>query len=565
MQKAARIVFTLMRKGNSDHSHLSECQLASLALVYDFLNCYGENASDLYVRDGDGRTKKRLVKAISTGTIANELGKPELTGNPWVVAAAAKEVLLLYAPIIDCDYYQMFLDASFGSDKRLQAACSVLSPETARTVHELCAHLQQLLIATQDTSYAQKVTALFASVLLQPPRQVCCKSNSSPESKARIRVIEKLLSLPWNHSVLQCAKPATRRALQSAAPSVADASSPSSACAWNASVGQKDSVTFNNDLSICSVKVHWNAEDAPQDERKLADAFGFAGNVVKAVINYKRHTGIVLFEEAKSVSRALRHFLGIWTVSQLKPYIAPTPGVCTLRDNFTSGFEEKSPGMLALSQKPVRNPLKVRVEACKQIHDGSYSNVMERILTVTWHANQSPKKSTLMRLLATYGKISKCNINRQSALVLFDSKESVKSACAGYTGQWTLRRLGCHDTENTNHSSSLSDAYRSDAYHSTISVPSTKSSSEARVNSLRQRSVLISWPRSKSPGYAATTPSMRDLMPLIGELNVLVVHSILRTHSAIFLFASSTDARSIAIHLIDKNFPFDVTFLGETS
>lgn len=556
MQKAARTVLNAMQTRNSNHSHLSEGQLASLALVYDFLNHYRNKACNLYVRDGDAHTKKRIVKAISSGTIANELGRPRVKGDPWVVAAAAKEVLILYAPIVDCNYYQAFLDASAGSDKRLQAACSVLAPEMARALHELCAHLQQLVNATQDASYKHKITVLFASVLLRSPHEVRCKSDSIPECKGRIRVIEKLLSLPWNLSVLQYERPVTTHSTQPAA-STADASATSSACAWKASAGQNGSITFNNDLSICSLKVHWNPKDAPQDEQKLADAFGFAGNVVKAVINYKRNTGIVLFAEANSVSRALKHFLGIWTVSQLKQHITPTLGVCTCHENFLSS-EQKSPSMLASPQKTFSDALKVRVDASQQMKDASYINAMQRILSVTWGANQSPTKSTLTRLLSTYGEICKCNINQQAALVLFDSRESVRSACAGYSGPWTLCRLGHHDNERSNRKDP-----RSHACCSTISEPSTKGSLEARLNSLRQRSVLISWPSSKTPGSDVPTPLIRDLMPLIRELNVLVVHSILRSHTAIFLFASSSDARSTAIHLNVQNFPLDATFLGE--
>lgn len=381
---------------------MSQRQADNLALVYDILEAYASEARLLYVRDGDAKTRSKVAKTISSGTVVRDRMKAHVLHDPWAVAAGVKQVLQDHEPVTGYEPCRTLVESSKGSLDNLRAACRELPPPVAKTLHQLCNHLRRI----PDRTF---LVESMGPVVLRS------KTPEREEDDDKRRVLEMLLELPWNEE-------STKQLGQ-----------------------QKDDVEnfresinfFDEHLLLCSIQVQWRAGEGPNDENALADTFRHA-DVVKAVVNYKRNKGFVSFKDAESVRKALDTYAGLWTTAQLKP-----PQTIEKKHAIRHFRQHLKP--IAFADDRCRKGLATNrdFESVKSLTP----SIHDRILQVAWRnapSQEQPTQAKLSDAFSKFGRINKCEMsqNDKSALIMFASKESAVAAENDYRGPWVARRLG---------------------------------------------------------------------------------------------------------------------------
>ncbi|KAH8062907.1 hypothetical protein JL720_13156 [Aureococcus anophagefferens] len=353
---------------------LEERVLVSLALVYD-LNARVKSSPWLYRDGGSKKAQMAVAVAIREGTIGAQLagGKLDLDGDVPAVCAAVKQTLANHAPITGYGHYGAFLDAG-GSADALRAACgSTLAPVMARALHEL-----RVAAGRRGAGAHLRGVDLGAAL-----------------DRAGVAGTNVERSKSWT---------ADRPSLDGAAPVFAGAPElPSSATAPALSSApprrrrrwrRSSSGGSSGSLGLRSLKVSWaGAEDGPNDEDALRNAFAFAGAVHKAGISLKKHSGLVLFKDEQACARAAAEYDGPWVARR------------------------------------VADPV---------------LDVQARTLKVTWPSfAPRPKDEDLQFVFKKFGPLIQCGVGlkKRSALVLFAKAPDAADAELLYRGPWSVTRL----------------------------------------------------------------------------------------------------------------------------
>ena len=440
---------------------LEERVLVSLALVYDFLNARVKSSPWLYRDGGSKKAQMAVAVAIREGTIGAQLagGRLDLDGDVPAVCAAVKQTLASHAPITGYGHYGAFLDAG-GSADALRAACgSTLAPVMARALHELCGHLLAVSAAGPATQLATgQLAHVFAPLLLRASED---RGASPRADEARARTCAaSILALPWTaptarETNVERSKSwtADRPSLDGAAPVFAGAPElPSSATAPALSLGaaarvaaaarrRSSSGGSSGSLGLRSLKVSWaGAEDGPNDEDALRNAFAFAGAVHKAGISLKKHSGLVLFKDEKACARAAAEYDGPWVARRVADPVLllqdappdepppPPPAERSLPPPAERRLSQTLPAPSSAAAAPTKKVL----------------DVQARTLKVTWPSfAPRPKDEDLQFVFKKFGPLIQCGVGlkKRSALVLFAKAPDAADAELLYRGPWSVTRL----------------------------------------------------------------------------------------------------------------------------